>query len=234
MQAIASPWADFISELDARYINCDNGLTTIIDVDMRRGRDFQTLAQFVHCCWFYPERVMPTSAKMEQWLSKHEEPSNVFKTAMREALAKFWHIGFSKQLNYPFTRIQKRVAPIEFVFTGELFFQRSLSYFLIPFQGVILYVLRDHPDEVCSEEIFKMRTHVRKKYPDVRTRNDIANHLWDFVAQVVERRDNNAPPEPPKRRAAKNKRGKYYEGSSEDDEDTGAAAKSSKKTKTRR
>lgn len=120
LQAIASPLADFIGELDARYINCDNGLTTIIDVDMRRGRDFQTLAQFVYCCWFYPERMAPSAPKMEQWLSNDEEPDGVFKTAMKEALTKFWHIGDTKSLNYPFTRIQKRVAPIEFVFIGEL------------------------------------------------------------------------------------------------------------------
>ena len=56
---------------------------------------------------------------MEQWLMQDEEPDNAFKTAMKEALTKFWHIGFSKQLNYPFTRIKKRVAPLEFVFIGE-------------------------------------------------------------------------------------------------------------------
>ncbi|EPS97578.1 hypothetical protein FOMPIDRAFT_99127 [Fomitopsis schrenkii] len=217
LQAIASPLADFIGELDARYINCDNGLTTIIDVDMRRGRDFQTLAQFVYCCWFYPERMAPSAPKMEQWLSNDEEPDGVFKTAMKEALTKFWHIGDTKSLNYPFTRIQKRVAPIEFVFIG-----------------VIIYILRDFPAEVCAEEIFKMRTHVRKHFPDVRTRNDIIRCLWDFVAQMVERQDNNPPPEPQKRRAAKSKRGKYYEGSSDEGEELDKPAKSSKKTKTRR
>lgn len=238
LQAIASPWADFISELDARYINCENGLTTIIDVDMRRGRDFQTLAQFVCCCWFYPERMVPTSSKMEQWLSKPEEPNGVFKTAMKEALTKFWHIGYSKQLNYPFTRIQKRVAPIEFVFIGESSYSLSsivcVSHFPISSKGVILYILRDYSDELCAEEIYKMRTHVRKKFPDVRARSDITHHLWDFVAQVAERQDNNSPPEPQKRRAAKNKRGKYYEGSSEEDETSAQATKPSKKTKARR
>ena len=100
--------------------------------------------------------------------------------------------------------------------------------------GVILYILRDYSDEVCSEEIFKMRTYVRKKYPDIRTRNDIIGYLWDFVVQVVERQDSNPPPESQKRRAAKNKRGKYYEGSSEEDEDLDRAAKPTKKSKARR
>lgn len=79
-----------------------------------------------------------------------------------------------------------------------------------------------------------MRTHVRKHFPDVRTRNDIIRCLWDFVAQMVERQDNNPPPEPQKRRAAKSKRGKYYEGSSDEGEELDKPAKSSKKTKTRR
>ena len=99
--------------------------------------------------------------------------------------------------------------------------------------GVILYILRDYSDEVCSEEIFKMRTYVRKKYPDIRTRNDIIRYVWEFVAKLVDRQDSNPSPEPQKRRAVENKRGKYYEGSSED-EDMERQTKSSKRTKTRR
>ncbi|KZT68263.1 hypothetical protein DAEQUDRAFT_728072 [Daedalea quercina L-15889] len=216
LQAISSPWSDFVGELDARYINCDNGLTTIIDVDMKRGRDFQTLAQFVYCCRFYPEPVVPTAQKMEQWVSNGEEPEGWFKTALKEALTKFWHIGYSKTLNYGFTQIQKRVAPIEFVFIG-----------------VILYILRDCSDEMCAEEIYNMRLHVRKHFADVRARGDVIRCLWDFIAQVVERQDEGPPPSSTKRRASKNKRD-YREGSEDYDDNMERSVRSSKKSRGRR
>ncbi|KAH9924478.1 uncharacterized protein B0H18DRAFT_1119998 [Fomitopsis serialis] len=216
LQAISSPWSELVSELDARYINCDNGLTTIIDVDMKRGRDFQTLAQFVCCCKYYPERVIPTAKKMEQFVAGEDEPETWFKTALKEALTKFWHIGDNKRFNYGFRSIQKRVAPIEFVFIG-----------------VILYILRDCEDEVCAEEIYNMRTHVRKQFPDVRARGDIIKCLWDFIAQVVERQDDEPPPASAKRRSSKQKRGKYYEGS-DDDEVMDKPARRAKKSKSRR
>ena len=93
--------------------------------------------------------------------------------------------------------------------------------------------MRDCPDDVCAEEIYRMRNHVRAKFPDVRTRNDIIRYVWEFVAKLVDRQDSNPSPEPQRRRAVENKRGKYYEGSSED-EDMERQAKSSKRTKTRR
>lgn len=42
-----------------------------------------------------------------------------FKTAMRDVLNAFWHIVDKDDLNYGFKKIQKRVAPIEFTFTGR-------------------------------------------------------------------------------------------------------------------
>lgn len=110
-----------------------------------------------------------------------------------------------------------------------------MSHFAALCVGVILYILRDYSSEICAEEIFKMRTHVRKQFPDVRARSDIVRCLWDFVAQVVDRQDNNPPPQPAKRRAAKNKRGNYYEGSSDDGEEMEQSLKSTrKKTRARR
>lgn len=118
LQAIASPWADWISLMDTRFVSSDNGLTTIIDVDMKRGRDFQSLAQLVYCCDNYPEHSIPTAPKMEQWVARAEHPPHAFKTAINDVLTSFWHIASDRSLNAAFTKIQKRVAPIEFVFIG--------------------------------------------------------------------------------------------------------------------
>ncbi|OSX66594.1 hypothetical protein POSPLADRAFT_1038667 [Postia placenta MAD-698-R-SB12] len=169
LQAIASPWADWISLMDTRFVSSDNGLTTIIDVDMKRGRDFQSLAQLVYCCDNYPEHSIPTAPKMEQWVARAEHPPHAFKTAINDVLTSFWHIASDRSLNAAFTKIQKRVAPIEFVFIG-----------------VVLFVTRDCLVEWRANEIHNMRVYVRKKFADVRSRGDVIRYLWGFVDSVVE------------------------------------------------
>ncbi|PCH43474.1 hypothetical protein WOLCODRAFT_25940 [Wolfiporia cocos MD-104 SS10] len=172
LQAISSPWSDWIGELDARYISLDDGLTTKFDVDMKRGRDFQTLAQLVYCCNNYPEHVVPTAPKMEQWLQRGDAPSPEFKRAVSDTMTAFWHFSNTPGLNDVFTKIKQRVAPIEFVFIG-----------------VLLYATRDIPNDQRAEDLLEMRRHVRKRFPDVRSRSDIVRCIWDYVQTVVDRND---------------------------------------------
>ncbi|GBE81572.1 hypothetical protein SCP_0313010 [Sparassis crispa] len=172
LQAIASPWAEWISDLEARFISSDDGLTSVIDVDTKRGRDFQCLSQLVYCCDGYPEHLLPTSQKMESFVSRMDVPNAVFKTAIKDVLTEFWHIANTPQLNAAFTNIPKRVAPAEFVFIG-----------------LLLYVMRDCSHEMRATEIFDMRTYVRKKFADVRMRNDILKYLWAFVDDLTNRMD---------------------------------------------
>ncbi|EMD37632.1 hypothetical protein CERSUDRAFT_94633 [Gelatoporia subvermispora B] len=168
LQAIASPWAEWVSELDTRYVNSDGGLTEIIDVDMKRGRDFQCLAQLVYCCDSYPEQVMPTPQKLETWLLRTDPPSEVFQKAIQEVLTEFWHIAHTPHLNDAFTQIAKRVAPIEFVFVG-----------------VLLYVMRAESHRDRADELYNMRRHVRTKFADVRARQDVVKVLWNFIEGTV-------------------------------------------------
>ena len=72
----------------------------------------------MYCCDEYPEQTQPNSRNLERWLMSKDAPSEEFKTAMRDVLNAFWHIADNDDLNYGFKKIQKRVAPIEFTFTG--------------------------------------------------------------------------------------------------------------------
>ncbi|KAI0915786.1 hypothetical protein AcV5_003610 [Taiwanofungus camphoratus] len=174
LQAIPSPWSEWISDLDTRYINNDDGITDIVDVDMKRGRDFQSLAQLVYCCDAYPEHAIPTAQKMEQWLVRMDLPNPAFKTAVNDVLTEFWYIAHTPRLAQAFTKIQKRVAPVEFVFIG-----------------VVLFALRDASHETRAEEIYNMRVHIRNRFSDVRFRNDVVRMLWDFIEDVVARQEVN-------------------------------------------
>lgn len=198
LQAIPSPWSEWISDLDTRYINNDDGITDIVDVDMKRGRDFQSLAQLVYCCDAYPEHAIPTAQKMEQWLVRMDLPNPAFKTAVNDVLTEFWYIAHTPRLAQAFTKIQKRVAPVEFVFIGafracsrSLSSKRVLIIHYIRCTGVVLFALRDASHETRAEEIYNMRVHIRNRFSDVRFRNDVVRMLWDFIEDVVARQEVN-------------------------------------------
>jgi len=119
LQAIASPWAEWIGELEAQHVTSDGGLSTIIDWDTSRGRDFQCLAQLVYCCDGLPQQLLPTNQKLEKWLIRIDKPTPAFKTQINSVLSAFWYIASTKGLDKGFTEIGKRVAPVEFVFIGS-------------------------------------------------------------------------------------------------------------------
>lgn len=97
----------------------DNSLTQKINVTIKRGQDFQLIAGIVFCCDMYPEQAMPSSQNLNTWLLREDHPPEQFKAAMRDVLNRFWHIVDDEDLNKAFTEIKQRVAPAEFIFTGE-------------------------------------------------------------------------------------------------------------------
>ncbi|KAI0356390.1 hypothetical protein OH77DRAFT_1401547 [Trametes cingulata] len=196
LQAINSPWQEFISELEARFITPEDGLTSTIDVDVGRGRDFQLVAQLVYCCEQYPVHAQPTAKNLEKFLQRADQPPPKFQQSVGKVFTAFWHIAHSEMLNYAFTNIKKRVSPAEFVFTG-----------------VLLYVLRDTPYEEQAEAIYNMRNHIRAKYQDIRMRNDIIRDLWAYVEEVLDEDTTTRPA------ASSSKKGKKARGRGQDDDD---------------
>ena len=118
MQAIASPWSEWISELQARYFTPQDGLTQQINVSVKRGQNFQLIAGLAYCCDKYKEKGQPTSRNLERWLLQTSTPPPSLKKAMSEALGAFWFIASSDTLNHGFTQVAQRVSPTEFIFTG--------------------------------------------------------------------------------------------------------------------
>ncbi|KAM5543199.1 hypothetical protein V8D89_003073 [Ganoderma adspersum] len=169
LQAIPSPWSEWIGELQSRYVYIDNSLTQKINVTIKRGQDFQLIAGIVFCCDMYPEQAMPSSQNLNTWLLREDHPPEQFKAAMRDVLNRFWHIVDDEELNKAFTEIKQRVAPAEFIFTG-----------------VLLYVLRDRTDEEQAQAVYDMRSGIRDKHHDIRTRQDIIRDLWTMMEEFSE------------------------------------------------
>lgn len=96
------------------------GLGSVLEWDTSRGRDFQCIAQLVYCCDGLPEQLLPTAQKLEKWLKRVDNPPTAFMTKINNVLSDFWHIATTLGLNAAFTQVDKRVAPVEFVFIGML------------------------------------------------------------------------------------------------------------------
>jgi hypothetical protein len=97
----------------------ENGLSHVLEWDTRRGRDYQNLAHFIYCCDRLPVEDLPTPQKLEVWLARVDPPSESFKRDIEEVLTDFWNMATDKTLNDAFRRINKRIAPVEFVFIGK-------------------------------------------------------------------------------------------------------------------
>lgn len=125
LQAIASTRATWITTLSHMRLNSDEGLGQKINVDLKRGRDFQSLAQFIFCCESLPELQTPSAQKIEAWISQKTEPTAAFKKAIDDTLGAFWYMAGERAYNRGFVQFEQRVAPVEFMFIGAWFILRK-------------------------------------------------------------------------------------------------------------
>lgn len=237
LQAVSSVWATWISGLDSRYMSCENGITDLIDVDIKRGRNFQSLAHLVYCCHGIPEQLTPSPVKLEKFLTQSEDPSMQFSNAITQVVNELMSIAKDKKKARVFKEIKQRVAPIEFVFIGTCLgfpppndiHVRELIR-VVCLIGVTLYVMMNYSNtKERAEELYNMRTYIRRKYQDVRARSDIIRDLWIFVADIARkyRTGYHFEKASTTTRGAKKRRARADEDSDED-MDTGRAPKSRK------
>lgn len=109
----------WISLLEEKHISIEDGLSTKINFDTSNARDFQNIAGMVFCCHGLPNEPVPTSSQVQKWLSTQEIPPEQFKNEIEDVLRTMWVIGSEGAFNEGFVNIEKKVAPIEFIFIGE-------------------------------------------------------------------------------------------------------------------
>ncbi|KAI0790828.1 hypothetical protein C8Q75DRAFT_106715 [Abortiporus biennis] len=211
LQAISSARAEWISILDARFVTDSQGLARMINIEVTRGRGFQNLAQLVYCCFGLPEQLLASTKELHTWLKKDEKPRSEFKTKIEETLTEFWHLATQKEYSKAFTAVDKRVAPLEFTFIG-----------------VVIFVMNEcqctHAQK--AQAIYKLRLHIRNKFPDVRMRTDIIRYTWEYVAKVANEFDEGLELiEPGGKKKKGKKRARAQDEDEEDDEDEQAYAR---------
>lgn len=190
LQAISSPWADWIHELDSSVMLGETGVSSNIKLDITRGRHFQLLAMFVCCCQCLPETTTPTAPKLELFVSRAAPPTNVFKSEVTGVLASLDRLVRDPALNEGFSSFSARVAPVEFVFIGACFSQRILSSLsrIWLMSGVLLYVLKSLDDDnVKAHAIYRLRRRVRKQFPgNIKMNTRLATFCWAEISDVAD------------------------------------------------
>ncbi|KAF8157943.1 hypothetical protein B0H34DRAFT_706813 [Crassisporium funariophilum] len=164
LQAISSPWAEWISILEAKHVAVDGGLSEVLQWDTKRGRDFQNIAHMIFCCDGLPEELLPTAQKIEKWISRVDEPPYQFKEDIEVVLKAFWMIATDKKYSEGFTKIPQRIAPVEFIFIG-----------------VLLYTLRRETLAVQGKAIYILRHTIRQEFKDIRNNTDVGRTLWFHI-----------------------------------------------------
>lgn len=128
LQAIASPWADYVNELDVKYISISGGLSSHVEFDMKRGRTFQNIASMLYCCEEVDLQRTPSAIQLERWLNDLKGPSNYFKSRLERMLSNLLEIASDKAMNRGFTGFSAKVSPAEFVFIGMCSSPRPNGY----------------------------------------------------------------------------------------------------------
>ncbi|KAF8907266.1 hypothetical protein CPB84DRAFT_1674984 [Gymnopilus junonius] len=174
LQAIASPWAQWVWHLESKHISLENGLGEKLQWDTKRGREFQNLAHMIFCCDGLPEQHLPSPQKMEKWMSRMEEPPREFRDRMDDVLRCLWVLATESSYNQAFTgkKITQRIAPVEFIFIG-----------------VLLYILRQESYEVKAKAVYKLRIGIREQFKDIRNNSKVGKAMWRLVDKLQDNPD---------------------------------------------
>jgi hypothetical protein len=78
----------------------------------------QCLANLIYCCYGHPQQLMPTAQKLDSWLTRADPPPQAFRGTINEVLTTFYYFAKTAPYNKAFKSIDKRLAPVEFVFIG--------------------------------------------------------------------------------------------------------------------
>ncbi|KAI0063589.1 hypothetical protein BV25DRAFT_1824146 [Artomyces pyxidatus] len=207
MQAISSPWANWINELEGRYISVSGGLADLIQFATKRGRNFQNLASMAYCALGADDDLRPVASapKLTKWLNGTDGPTEGFKSKFNSALTRLLEIAPDDTLNQAFRKIEAKVAPVEFVY-----------------MGVLLYVMEDsreftHKD--YANALLYLRTYLRSQHTDIRLNDRVSKDCWDLIYKIDGRQVNFAVPfKETKEKTSKSGKRKGREDSDEEQE----------------
>ncbi|KAL7421270.1 hypothetical protein Q5752_004155 [Cryptotrichosporon argae] len=167
LQAVPGPWAEWINELQKKYIYGDDGLgARLKQYDTTRGNPFKQLATIVMLCWDPASHQTPTSQSITKFVQRVDPPEEYFRRKLEMALSIFVELAVN-HYDVAFGTVEARMAPVEMFFTGLLIFTRMGNMSVRRLAG----------------EISEMRTTLRARHRDIRSNNLIMGELHVWVSK---------------------------------------------------
>jgi len=185
LPAINGPWADVVRELRNR-MNTTEGFEGYLDWGLARGKDFQSLAQFVYLAvnGTSPKKAYPSTLRIETFLNSTDGKPSTAKSGIINTMDVYCRIARTPSINKPLT---KNLSPLEFVMAAFLISQHRTS-------------LTDHQ---LSDAVCKMREHAQRRTEDMKFSQPNFKVFSDFVLRNIPKLVNQlAPPKDNEKPAA--------------------------------
>jgi hypothetical protein len=167
LQVVNSPHAQFIRELQAKYLKEEGGLaTSALDWDRSRGSDFRCLAQAIYTIDKYSAafKTAPTILQLEKWLSDDSPVTALFRKKITDTFDILVLLVHEKSTKAAFKKPAK-VSPVEFILIV-----------------VLIAVWKDKMSLAeLSESVGKMREDVRMYHSDIRMNSKVTKTMLDFM-----------------------------------------------------
>ncbi|WVF66333.1 hypothetical protein IAT40_001073 [Kwoniella sp. CBS 6097] len=179
LQAIASPWATWIIELEKRYINEDGTLGHTLNWDTSRGKPFQSLLGFIMLAIDPTRQLTPSAANMKHFVNRADEPEANFKARVHMALSLYVNLAVNYKDAAFGTIKSKRVSPVEWWFAGFMIYTRMGNLSL----------------ETIAHQIGQLRAKVHAEFPGhVFSNGQVTKFLYNEIKKLPKKRKHDEQP----------------------------------------
>ncbi|OBZ72931.1 hypothetical protein A0H81_07184 [Grifola frondosa] len=168
LQAINSPTARFIRELQTQYVV--DGLSQYLDWDVSRGSDFRGLAMAVYNIEKWPGiNTLASLNQVQKWLQQPEELDEHFCDKIHATFRIFVALAKDSQYNKCFKLSGvKKVSPVEFM---------AASLLIAAYKNKLTFAQ-------LSEAIILMRKEVRASEVDIRMNTRVVKPMVAFIKNL--------------------------------------------------
>jgi hypothetical protein len=122
----------WVAEVVAKHVSVDGGLYQQLRWDTQRAKDFQGICQIIFCCEdVEAKKTGMTASTLEKWLARPEVPTKEFRQQIDSTMYCYSQLAALKDEQHsPFSQVEQRLAPAEFVFIGKAILCVTTSVFL--------------------------------------------------------------------------------------------------------
>ena len=97
-----------------------NSLQDKLGISGKHASGYHAVAHIAYCCSHLPKKQnVPGFAPLSKFLNQDGSPPKNLQRDIADVMKKFTEIATTEELRFPFSNIQHKVAPVEFVYIGQ-------------------------------------------------------------------------------------------------------------------